>query len=108
TAKDCYGYVSRLIEGQTVPVLILTPECSGSTLVGFDGLVRGLPPSTGGAYMVTITSNSGTFQIGLSGVDRFGVLGPDGLGTGPTSQITVAITGSGVNLSRTLTTASCG
>jgi hypothetical protein len=101
----CETYATLLELGQAVPTLALTPQCSSTTLVGVTSLALGLTP--GATYSGTVTSDSGTMPVSFV-ADRFGAIGPDSLSVGATSQVTLSLAGSGVNLTQTLPAASCG
>ncbi len=101
----CESYATLLELGQAVPTLTLLPQCSSTTLVGFTNLALGLTP--GATYSGTVTSDSGSMPVSFV-ADRFGAIGPGSFSVGATSQVTLSLAGSGVNLNQTLSAASCG
>lgn len=101
----CESYATLLELGQAVPTLTLTPQCSSTTLVGFTSLALGLTP--GATYSGTMTSDSGSMPVSFV-ADRFGAIGPGSFSVGATSQVTLSLTGGGVNLTQSLPASSCG
>ncbi len=101
----CESYATLLESGQAVPTLTLTPQCSSTTLIGFTSLALGLNP--GVTYSGTMTSDSGAMPVSFV-ADRFGAIGPSSFSVGATSQVTLSLSGNGVNLTQTLPASSCG
>lgn len=101
----CETYATLLEAGQAVPTLTLSPQCSGTTLVGFTSLALGLTP--GATYSGTVSSDSGSMPLSFV-ADRFGAVGPLSVSVGATSQVTLSLAGMGVFLTQALPAASCG